>query len=53
MRSIGLNYTQSHRTHGAFVTHFSNFCKKKIDDDWLTEREETEIIVDPYCHNSK
>ena len=22
---------------GAFITHFSNFCKSKVDHGWLTE----------------
>ena len=26
--------------HGAFITHFSNFCKSKIDDGWLAEKED-------------
>ena len=27
-------------SRGAFITHFSNFCKNKIDDGWLAERED-------------
>ena len=25
---------------GGFITYFSNFCKRKIGDGWLTERED-------------
>ena len=34
------------RAHGAFFTHFSNFCKNKIDDGWLAEREDTKKLTE-------
>ena len=40
MRNIRLNYTRSHRRTSCIHDTFQQFCKNKIDDGWLAERED-------------
>ena len=51
MQSIRLNYTQLDTgAYGAFVRHFCNFCKNKIDHGWLAEREDPEKLKESLIH---
>ena len=44
MQNIGLNYIPKKRRRGAFITHFSNFYIKKINNAWLAEREDNKKL---------